>query len=170
MFCKIQKSTTNLSLSNIVYCPLLLPFVHSLHNRLRCPIGMLNVQKKSKSKRLFLTLYIPKLLVPSWLDTWKTIYSHPIMSVVKTKQKKIRALPRRYSWHFEILNYNILKWLIGNNFWLMIQPALRISFDDISFCRYCVIFKISLKYCYRIFFENITQYLIMKYWSILAFQ
>ena len=47
--------------------------------------------------------------------------------------------------------------------------TLRISFDDISFCRYRVIFKISLKYRYRIFFENITRYLIMKYWSILAF-
>ena len=34
--------------------------------------------------------------------------------------------------------------------------SLRISFDDISFCRYRVIFKISLKYRYRIFFENIT--------------
>jgi len=50
------------------------------------------------------------------------------------------------------------------------QAALRISFDDISFCRYRVIFKISLKYRYRIFFENITRYLIMKYLSILAFQ
>ena len=49
-------------------------------------------------------------------------------------------------------------------------PALRISFDDISFCRYRVIFEISLKYRYRIFFENITRYLIMKYLSILAFQ
>ena len=28
--------------------------------RLRCPIGFLNVQKKSKSKRLFLTEWIPK--------------------------------------------------------------------------------------------------------------
>ena len=50
------------------------------------------------------------------------------------------------------------------------DPALRISFDDISFCRYRVIFKISFKYHYRIFFENITRYLIMKYLSILAFQ
>ena len=49
------------------------------------------------------------------------------------------------------------------------QPTLRISFDDISFCRYRVIFKISLKYRYRIFFGHITRYLIMKYWSILAF-
>ena len=53
---------------------------------------------------------------------------------------------------------------------LQLGSALRISFDDISFCRYRVIFKISLKYRYRIFFENITRYLIMKYWSILAFQ
>ena len=40
--------------------------------------------------------------------------------------------------------------------WL--NPALRISFDDISLCNYRVIFKISLKYRYRIFFENITRY------------
>ena len=32
----------------------------SLHYRLMCPIGFLNVQKKSKSKRLFLTQGIPK--------------------------------------------------------------------------------------------------------------
>ena len=32
----------------------------ALHYRLRCPIGFLNVQKKSKSKRLFLTQGIPK--------------------------------------------------------------------------------------------------------------
>ena len=37
-------------------------------------------------------------------------------------------------------------------------PALRISFDDISLYNYRVIFQISLKYQYRIFFENITQY------------
>ena len=36
--------------------------------------------------------------------------------------------------------------------------ALRISFDDISLCNYRVIFKISLKYWYRIFLENITRY------------
>ena len=30
-------------------------------------------------------------------------------------------------------------------------------------------FKILYKYRYRIFFENITQYYIMKYWSILDF-
>ena len=50
------------------------------------------------------------------------------------------------------------------------ETTLRISFDDISFCRYPVIFKISLKYRYRIVFENITRYFIMKYWSILALQ
>ena len=33
---------------------------NTLHYRLRCPIGFLNVQKKSKSKRLFLTQGIPK--------------------------------------------------------------------------------------------------------------
>ena len=43
------------------------------------------------------------------------------------------------------------------------ESALRISFDDISFSRYRVIFKISLKYRYRIFLENITRYLIIKY-------
>ena len=31
-----------------------------LHYRLRCPIGFLNIQKKSKSKRLFLTEGITK--------------------------------------------------------------------------------------------------------------
>ena len=36
--------------------------------------------------------------------------------------------------------------------------ALRISFDDISLCNYRTIFKILLKYRYRIFFENITRY------------
>ena len=41
---------------------------------------------------------------------------------------------------------------------LMCRTALRISFDDISLCNYRVIFKISLKYRYRIFFENITWY------------
>ena len=39
----------------------------------------------------------------------------------------------------------------------------------ISWCNYPIIFKISLKYRYRIFFENITRYFIMYYWSILAF-
>ena len=34
--------------------------------------------------------------------------------------------------------------------------ALRILFDDISFCRYRVIFKISLKYHYRIFLLRIS--------------
>ena len=34
------------------------------------------------------------------------------------------------------------------------QSALRISFDDISLCNYRIIFKISLKYRYRIFFEK----------------
>ena len=38
------------------------------------------------------------------------------------------------------------------------RTALRISFDDISLCNYRVIFKISLKYRYRILFENITRY------------
>ena len=33
-----------------------------------------------------------------------------------------------------------------------VWPALRISFDDISFCNYRVFFKILLKYRYRIFF------------------
>ena len=37
-------------------------------------------------------------------------------------------------------------------------PALRISFDDISLSNYRIIFKISYKYRYRIFFENITRY------------
>ena len=64
---------------------------------------------------------------------------------------------------------------LGTEFWCSgnisaARTTLRISFDDISFCRYRVIFKISLKYRYRIFLENITRYLIMKYWSILAFQ
>ena len=31
-----------------------------MHYRLRCPIGFLNAQKKSKSKRLFLTQGTPK--------------------------------------------------------------------------------------------------------------
>ena len=38
------------------------------------------------------------------------------------------------------------------------HPALTISFDDISLCNYRIIFKISLKYRYRIFFENITRH------------
>ena len=37
-------------------------------------------------------------------------------------------------------------------------PAFRISFDDISLSNYQIIFKISYKYLYRIFFENITLY------------
>ena len=31
------------------------------------------------------------------------------------------------------------------------QATMRISFNDISFCVYHLFFKISLKYCYRIF-------------------
>ena len=38
------------------------------------------------------------------------------------------------------------------------QTALRISFDDISLSNYRIILKISYKYRYRIFFENITRY------------
>ena len=40
----------------------------------------------------------------------------------------------------------------------MKEAALRISFDDISLSNYRIIFKISYKYRYRIFFENITRY------------
>ena len=43
------------------------------------------------------------------------------------------------------------------------QPALRISFDDILLCNYRVIFKISLKYRYRIFFWKYHTILIMRY-------
>ena len=36
---------------------------------------------------------------------------------------------------------------------IITNSALRISFDDISLCNYRVIFKISLKYRYRIFLK-----------------
>ena len=48
-------------------------------------------------------------------------------------------------------------------------PALRISFDDILLCNYCVIFKILLKYRYRIFFWKYHTILKMRYALWIAF-
>ena len=44
----------------ILHCTLYMYCICTMHYRLRCPIKFLNIQKKSKSKVLFLTEGIPK--------------------------------------------------------------------------------------------------------------